>query len=173
MSPQGQFRHRKQLRDRGPEAVRLAGIPILTVLWWIVEPIPLAAIGLLAIVLCVILGAVPAAEQVKEGVRTVLAPFADPAAFFLLGRLFAGGAMTEHGLDRRVALTRVGRGYELGCNCEAKLWLIVSSKVLIQIDFSSGHLSRLPAGSDDLCTCTRIPDGIPLTGIVWSGLCWP
>ena len=87
-----------------PEAYRLAGVLILTVVWWVTEPIPLAATGLLAVVLCVTLGAVPAEERARDGVRTVLAPFADPTVFFLLGGLFVGRAMTKHGLDRRVAL---------------------------------------------------------------------
>jgi sodium-dependent dicarboxylate transporter 2/3/5 len=34
----------------------------------------------------------------------LLAPFADPSLFFLLGGLFIGRAMTRHGLDRRIAL---------------------------------------------------------------------
>src|SRR6476646_914715 len=88
-----------------PEAYRLAGVLILTVVWWIAAPIPLAATGLLAAVLCVALGAVPAEERARSGVRTVLAPFADPTVFFLLGGLFIGRAMTKHGLDRRVALS--------------------------------------------------------------------
>lgn len=87
-----------------PEAYRLAGVLILTVVWWITEPIPLAATGLLAAVLCVALGAVPAEDRARTGVRTVLAPFADPTVFFLLGGLFIGRAMTKHGLDRRIAL---------------------------------------------------------------------
>jgi len=97
-----------------PEAYRLAGILILTVVWWVTEPIPLAATGLLATVLCVILGAVPAEEQAKEGVRTVLAPFADPTVFFLLGGLFVGRAMTKHGLDRRIALTLLASRWAAG-----------------------------------------------------------
>jgi len=87
-----------------PEAHRLAGILLLTIIWWVTEPIPIAATGLLAVVLCVILGAVPPDERAKDGVRTVLAPFADPTAFFLLGGLFVGRAMMKHGLDRRFAL---------------------------------------------------------------------
>jgi sodium-dependent dicarboxylate transporter 2/3/5 len=87
-----------------PEAYRLAGVLILTVVWWVTEPVPLAATGLLAAVLCVALGAVPAEERAREGVRAVLAPFADPTVFFLMGGLFVGRAMTKHGLDRRIAL---------------------------------------------------------------------
>jgi sodium-dependent dicarboxylate transporter 2/3/5 len=87
-----------------PEAFRLAGILLLTLVWWVTEPVPLAATGLLAVVLCVVLGVVPADERAKDGVRTVLAPFADPTVFFLFGGLLIGRAMTKHGLDRRLAL---------------------------------------------------------------------
>ncbi len=55
--------------------------------------------------LCVILKAVPAGANGEcEPARTVLAPFADPSVFFLLGGVFIGRAMTRHGLDRRIAL---------------------------------------------------------------------
>src|SRR4051812_29626490 len=46
-----------------PEAHRLAGIMLLTILWWITEPIPIAATGLAAVVLCAMLGAVPPNEK--------------------------------------------------------------------------------------------------------------
>jgi solute carrier family 13 (sodium-dependent dicarboxylate transporter), member 2/3/5 len=87
-----------------PEAHTLAGILLLTLVWWLTEPIPLAATGLLAVALCIILGAVPAAERGRDGVRAVLAPFADPSVFFLMGGMFIGRAMSRHGLDRRFAL---------------------------------------------------------------------
>jgi solute carrier family 13 (sodium-dependent dicarboxylate transporter), member 2/3/5 len=93
--------------DRGPltpEAHRLAGILLLTIVWWVTEPIPIPATGLLAVALCVILGAVPPDERAREGTRAVLAPFADPSVFFLLGGLFIGRSMSRHGLDRRIAL---------------------------------------------------------------------
>jgi solute carrier family 13 (sodium-dependent dicarboxylate transporter), member 2/3/5 len=93
--------------DRGSltaEAHRLAGILLFTIVWWVTEPIPIPATGLLAVALAVILGAVPADEQARQGTRAVLAPFADPSVFFLLGGLFIGRAMTRHGLDRRIAL---------------------------------------------------------------------
>jgi sodium-dependent dicarboxylate transporter 2/3/5 len=103
------------LVDRGPltpEAHRLAGIMLLTVIWWVTEPIPIAATGLLAVVLCVVLGAVPADAKGRfEATRTVLAPFADPSVFFLLGGLFIGRAMSRHGLDRRLALALLCTGW--------------------------------------------------------------
>jgi sodium-dependent dicarboxylate transporter 2/3/5 len=95
------------LTDRGgltAEAHTLAGILLLTLVWWLTEPIPIPATGLLAVALCVVLGAVPAAERAREGIRSALAPFADPTVFFLMGGMFIGRAMSRHGLDRRLAL---------------------------------------------------------------------
>lgn len=96
------------LTDRGsltPEAHRLAGIMLLTIVWWITEPIPIFATGLLAVALCVVLRAVPSDKGNAEALRAALAPLADPAVFFLMGGLFLGRAMTRHGLDRRLALS--------------------------------------------------------------------
>lgn len=87
-----------------PEAFRLAGILILTIIWWISEPIPIAATGLLAVVLCVVLGAVPVEPGKLDQARVAFAPFGSPTVFFLLGGMFIGRAMTRHGLDRRMAL---------------------------------------------------------------------
>lgn len=96
------------LVDRGSfsvEAHRLAGVLLLTITWWLTEPIPIPVTGLLAVALCVILGAVPTNAQGKlESAKMVFAPFAQPSVFFLLGGLFIGRAMTRHGLDRRMAL---------------------------------------------------------------------
>jgi acyl-CoA reductase-like NAD-dependent aldehyde dehydrogenase len=47
---------------------------------------------------------VPRAE---DDPGAVLAPFADPSVFFLMGGLFIGRAMSRHGLDRRLALAPV------------------------------------------------------------------
>lgn len=92
--------------ELGFEAHRLAGVLMFAVIWWVTEPIPIAATGLAAVVLCVVLGAVPPGENGKpDAARIALAPFADPSVFFLLGGVFIGRAMTRHGLDRRLALS--------------------------------------------------------------------
>lgn len=91
------------------EAHRLSGVLILTIIWWLTEPIPIPATGLLAIVLAVIVGAVPTGEDASrfEPARVALAQFGNPTLFFLLGGMFIGRAMTRHGLDRRIALSIV------------------------------------------------------------------
>jgi sodium-dependent dicarboxylate transporter 2/3/5 len=89
-----------------PEAHRLAGVLILTMIWWLTEPIPIAATALSAVVLVVVLGAVPAEGANKfEQARIALAQFGNPTVFFLLGGMFIGRAMSRHGLDRRIALS--------------------------------------------------------------------
>jgi sodium-dependent dicarboxylate transporter 2/3/5 len=88
------------------EAHRLFGVLLLTILWWLTEPIPIPATGLLAVCLCVFIGAVPKEDGTTfEPARIVLRPFADPSVFFLLGGTFIGRAMQRHGLDRRLALS--------------------------------------------------------------------
>ncbi|MEX2113985.1 MAG: DASS family sodium-coupled anion symporter [Pirellulales bacterium] len=88
-----------------PEAQRLAGVLLLTIIWWITEPIPIAATGLCAIILTVILGAVPVEGGKFDQARVAFAQFGNPVLFFLLGGMFIGRAMTRHGLDRRLALS--------------------------------------------------------------------
>ena len=88
-----------------PEAHRLAGVLILTIVWWITEPIPIAVTGLSAVVLSVIIGAVPVEAGTFDQARIAFAQFGNPTVFFLVGGMFIGRAMTRHGLDRRMALT--------------------------------------------------------------------
>ncbi len=86
-----------------PEAHRLAGVMMLTILWWLTEPIPIPGTAILAVCLSVFLGAVPI-EPGKKPAEIALGPFADPSAYFLVGGMFIGRAMQRHGLDRRFAL---------------------------------------------------------------------
>jgi sodium-dependent dicarboxylate transporter 2/3/5 len=90
-----------------PEAHRLAGVLLLTIIWWITEPIPIPATGLLGVALAVIVGGVPIPKGSSgfESARIALAPFGNPITFFLLGGMFIGRAMSRHGLDRRIALS--------------------------------------------------------------------
>jgi solute carrier family 13 (sodium-dependent dicarboxylate transporter), member 2/3/5 len=90
--------------DLPPGAHRLAGVLLLTIIWWITEPLPIAVTGLLALALSVIIGAVPA-DSGKKPEDLVLSNFSSPSFFFLLGGLFIGRAMSRHGLDRRIALS--------------------------------------------------------------------
>ena len=92
--------------DYPAEAHRLMGVLILIGVWWLTEPIPIPATGLLGVVLCVFLRVVPAERlPPKTSVeQLLLARFSDTSVYFLLGGLFIGLAMSRHGLDRRFAL---------------------------------------------------------------------
>ena len=97
--------------DISPEAHRLGGVLLLVIIWWLTEPIPIPATGLLGVALAVVVGAVPipAGDSARlEPVKIALAPFGNPTLFFLLGGMFIGRAMSRHGLDRRIALGLLG-----------------------------------------------------------------
>ena len=88
-----------------PQAHIVAGVMLLTITWWLTEPIPIPATGLLAVALCVFLGGVP--NDGRGTAYVAFAPFGNPALYFLLGGMFIGRAMSRHGLDRRLALSIV------------------------------------------------------------------
>ncbi len=94
-----------------PEAHRLAGVLLLTIIWWVTEPIPIAATALMAVILAVILGAVPVEGGKFDQAKIAFAQFGNPVLFFLLGGMFIGRAMTRHGLDRRMALSILATGW--------------------------------------------------------------
>lgn len=88
-------------------ANRLLGVWMLTLIWWVTEPIPIPATGILAIGLIFFLGIpqqlAPAAKT-SDHLRSLLLGFSEPTFFFLMGGMYLGLAMMRHGLDRRFAL---------------------------------------------------------------------
>lgn len=81
------------------EAHRLAAIVSLVVVWWVSEAIPIPATALIGTALAVITGVGTAQDA--------FAPFASPTIFLFMGSFMIGQAVTEHGLDRRLALSLV------------------------------------------------------------------
>jgi solute carrier family 13 (sodium-dependent dicarboxylate transporter), member 2/3/5 len=77
-------------------AWRTAAVTALMAIWWISEPIPIAATALLPLVLFPLLGilAVP---------RTA-APYANPVIFLFLGGFLIAAGVERSGLHRRIAL---------------------------------------------------------------------
>jgi sodium-dependent dicarboxylate transporter 2/3/5 len=75
----------------------LAGILGWVVVWWVTEPIPIPAVSLMGVVLCVIFNV--------GSIKAVLAPFADPIIFLFLGSFILAEAMMIHKLDKRFAYT--------------------------------------------------------------------
>ncbi len=80
-----------------PQGHRLAAVGALVVVWWVTEPIPLAATALVGVVLTVLTGISSAVDA--------FTPFASPIIFLFIGSFMLGQAMSSHGLDRHVAFS--------------------------------------------------------------------
>lgn len=84
-------------------AWRTAALAILMAVWWITEPIPIAATSLLPIPLLPLLGV--------SGVEGATAPYGNSVIFLFLGGFLLAAALEKTGLHRRVAfhiIRRVG-----------------------------------------------------------------
>lgn len=80
---------------------RLAAVLVLSVVFWITEAIPLPATALLGPSLAVLLGVASAKEA--------FAPLGDPLLMLFVGSFLIAGAMSHHGLDRRLAFLILAR----------------------------------------------------------------
>lgn len=80
-----------------PDGNSLSAILACVLVLWITEAIPLPATSILGACLCLAMGV--------GNIKTVLAPFADPIIFLLIGGFIIARSMTLHHLDRRLALT--------------------------------------------------------------------
>jgi solute carrier family 13 (sodium-dependent dicarboxylate transporter), member 2/3/5 len=74
----------------------MLGILITAAILWITEPIPLAATGLLIMILQPLLGIISSEE--------IYSTFGNQAVFFLIGAFIIAAAVETHGLHRRIAL---------------------------------------------------------------------
>jgi sodium-dependent dicarboxylate transporter 2/3/5 len=81
------------------EAHRLTAIVSLVVVWWISEAIPIPATAPIGTALAVVTGVATAQDA--------FAPFASPTIFLFMGSFMIGQAVTEHRLDRRLALSLI------------------------------------------------------------------
>ncbi len=82
---------------------RLLAILAFTVVWWVTEAIPIPITALLAVVLCVLLEAVPPPEEGDTAADVVFGLFADDTVFLFIGSFILAEAMVVHGLHRRLA----------------------------------------------------------------------
>lgn len=85
---------------------RLAAILGLVVVWWITEAIPIPVTGILGVVLCVVLEAVPPPEEGDTAADLVFGLFTDDTVFLFLGGFILAEAMVVHGLHRRAGVPR-------------------------------------------------------------------
>jgi len=84
------------LEGLSPEGQVMIGILLMAAVLWITEPIPLAATGLLIMILQPLLHVLPPDD--------VFSSFGNQAVFFLIGAFIIAGAIEKHGLHRRIAL---------------------------------------------------------------------
>ncbi|MBY0589171.1 DASS family sodium-coupled anion symporter [bacterium] len=138
-------------------AGRLGFVLLFTILWWLTEPIPIAATGLLSVVVAVALGAVPVPSAAGTGgsvAKVALAPFADPSVFFLLGGMFLARGMVRHGLDRRLALSVLSSSWA----GRSPFWL------LLAVGLAVGSVSMFV--SNTAATAMVYPVVIGIIGVV-------
>src|SRR5690606_35081491 len=79
-----------------PAAWRVAAVGVLMGVWWITEPIPIAAVALLPLALFPTLGIAT--------IESASAPYANPVIFLFLGGFILAEAMHRWELHRRIAL---------------------------------------------------------------------
>lgn len=75
---------------------RTAAAGVLMAVWWVSEPLPIAATALLPLALFPVLGV--------AGIDAAASPYANPIVFLFLGGFLLALAMQRWGLHRRVAL---------------------------------------------------------------------
>src|SRR5687768_2316699 len=85
--------------DDNQLALRAAAVAALMAIWWMTEPIPLAATALVPLVLFPMLGVLRATETSAQ--------YANPVVFLFLGGFVLALAMQRWGLHRRIALAIV------------------------------------------------------------------
>jgi solute carrier family 13 (sodium-dependent dicarboxylate transporter), member 2/3/5 len=89
--------------DLSPEGQRVLAVAALAVALWGTETLPAGVTGVVVVIALVVFRAVP-------GMREALIGFADPIAYFLIGVLTIGLAVSHSGLAERVA-----RAFLRGC----------------------------------------------------------
>ncbi|MCZ6641368.1 MAG: SLC13 family permease [Gammaproteobacteria bacterium] len=82
-----------------PDAAVTMGITVVTVIWWVFEPIPIPATSLLPLALLPLFG-VLTGQQVS-------AAYGNPLILLLLGGFILSTALARNGAHRRIALTMV------------------------------------------------------------------
>ena len=81
----------------GTAGWRAAAVGVLMAVWWVTEPVPLAATALLPLPLFPLLGV--------TGVADAAGPYANELIFLFMGGFMLALAMQRWGLHRRIALT--------------------------------------------------------------------
>ena len=137
-----------------PEGQRVLAVVVLAIGLWGFEILPPGVTGIVAIVALVFTHAVP-------GMREALSGFADPIAYFLIGILTLGVAVSRSGLAERVAhlLLARGRGRAGALYAHLLLALPVLTLMLPSATTRTGILVHV---YDQAFALGRVPVGAPL-----------
>jgi len=131
-------------RGLGPAGMRVAGVALWMVSWWIGEVIPLAATALLPLVLFPLLGVM--------GSKQVAPYYADHNIFLFLGGFLIALGIERWGLHRRLALLslrlfgrRVGPGsWEAGQRRLVLVFMVVTALLSMWVSNTATTLMILP-----------------------------
>ncbi|MFK7989147.1 MAG: DASS family sodium-coupled anion symporter [Sandaracinaceae bacterium] len=103
-------------------AHRLAAIFGAVLIAWVTEVIPIAATALLIAPLMVVLGVTDASDAFRH--------YADPLLYLFVGGFFIAEAMSQHGLDRRIAKAVLTARWVAGAPKRVRVALMVAGALL-------------------------------------------
>lgn len=131
-----------------PPVLYTIAVAVLVIVWWVTEPIPLAATALLPLVLFPALGVI--------SIKDAAAAYADPVVFLFLGGFIIAASMQRWGLHRRFALKiirAVGtspRRLILGFMCATafvSMWISNTASAMMMMPMAVAIITTL-TGSD-------------------------
>ncbi len=146
-----------------PEAgKRTLAIAVLVIVLWCTEALPAAVTGLILVAGLVLTGAVP-------GFREALAGFSDPVAYFLIGVLTIGLAVSRSGLAERVArfFLRRSRGSARSLYWQLLLAFPLLTLILPSATTRTGILVHVYEQALDM---SGVPRRDPLAGAIMMAL---
>jgi len=133
-----------------PNKLRMGlGIFVCIAFLWMTEALPLTVTALLVPVLATLMG--------TSGVKTALAPFADPLIAVFFGGFALAAAMSRQGVDKWIAMSfvRMGKGGFLKVSvllfCGTaflSMWMSNTATAAMMIPLALGILSRIEGGGD-------------------------